>query len=109
MALLVSIEPAEREFFEIVAQTAFCNPFSERRAELDAQIVGHPVEPFSEAHVDAMTGIISARLQKLEAQGGSDLRKFSAPDRDLMRPVFLFELFHQFHRDFDQLILEQVK
>jgi DNA-binding NtrC family response regulator len=71
--------------------------------------VGHPVEPFSEAHVDEMTGIISARLQKLEAQGGSDLRKFSTADRDLMQPVFLFELFHQFHRDFDQLILDQVK
>lgn len=109
MAALVKIEAVDREFFEVVAQTAFCNPFSERRAELDGKIIGHPVEPFSEAHVDEMTGIISVRLQKLETHGGSDLRKFSTADRDLMQPVFLFELFHQFHRDFDQLILEQVK
>ena len=64
-----SIEPADREFFAVVAQTAFCNPFSEQRPELDASIVGHPVEPLSEAHLDEMTQVISARVQKLEAAG----------------------------------------
>src|SRR5437588_3000610 len=101
------ISVADREFFETVAQTAFCNPFSERRTELDAKIVGHPIEPFSEAHIDEMTAVISARVQKLATEGLADVRRYSGRDRDLMQTVFLFELFHQFHRDFDQLILDQ--
>ena len=93
----------------MVAQTAFCNPFSDQRAELDARIVGHPVEPFSEAHLDEITQVISGRVQELEAHGLGDVRKYSGADRDLMQTVFLFELFHVFCRAIDQLIVEQVK
>jgi DNA-binding NtrC family response regulator len=109
MALRVGIAPADREFFTVVAQTAFCNPFSEQRPELDASIVGHPVEPLSDAHLDEMTQVISQRVRELEARGLADVRKYSAADRDLMQTVFLFELFHVFCRPLDQLILEQVK
>ncbi|MDB6123347.1 MAG: response regulator receiver protein [Pedosphaera sp.] len=109
MAQRTNIQGGDREFFEVVAQTAFCNPFAEQRLKLDAQIVGHPVEAFSEAHVDEMTRIISARIKKLEARGQADLREYTARDRELMQTVFLFEIFHQYHRSFDQLILEQTK
>src|SRR5690349_246911 len=106
MAAKAHIAPADRQFFEVVAQTAFCNPFSERRSELDATIVGHPVEPFSEGHLEELTRAVSARVQKLEAQGLADVRRYSGQDRDLIRTVFLFELFHQVCRQFDALILE---
>src|SRR2546422_7481697 len=106
MAPQACIAPADREFFELVAQTAFCNPFSEQRAELDSKIVGRPVEPFSEAHLDELTQAISTRVRKLEAQGLADVRRYSSRDRDLMQTVFLFELFHQCCRDLDQLILD---
>jgi DNA-binding NtrC family response regulator len=109
MALRAQIEAADREFFTVVAQTAFCNPFSEHRTELDARIIGHPVELYSEAHLDEMTQVISRRVQKLEARGLGDVRKYAAADRDLMQTVFLFELFHASCRAFDQLILDQVR
>ena len=109
METQVSVGAADREFFAVVAQTAFCNPFSEQRNELDARIVGHPTEAFSEAHLDEMTEVISGRVQHLEAQGLADLRKYSGADRELMQTVFLFELFHAFCRPIDQLILDQVK
>ncbi len=109
MPTRAQIEAADRAFFQVVAQTAFCNPFSEQRPELDASILGHPVEPFSEAHLDEMTQVISARVQKLNSRGLADVRKYSGADRDLMQTVFLFELFHAFCRPIDQLILEQVR
>lgn len=109
MALRVRIEPGDRDFFNVVAQTAFCNPFSEQRPVLDARIVGHPVEPFSEAHLDEMTQVMSRRVRELETRGLADVRKYSAADRDLMQTVFLFELFHASCRAFDQLILDQVR
>src|SRR5215475_14426740 len=104
-----SIAPADRQFFELIDQTAFANPFSAERAELDEKIVGHPADVFSDAHVDELTGVITSRVQKLEMEGKADLRKFAAADRRLMQTVFLFELYHQHYKDFDQLILEQVR
>jgi DNA-binding NtrC family response regulator len=109
MAIKARIEAGDREFFAVVAQTAFCNPFSEQRTDLDARIVGHPLEPFSETHLDEMTKVISGRVERLESQGLADVRKYSAADRELMQTVFLFELFHVFCRAIDQLILEQVR
>jgi DNA-binding NtrC family response regulator len=109
MATPSSIAPADRQFFELIAQTAFANPFSSERAELDEKIVGHPSDVFSDAHVDELTGVITTRVQKLETEGKADLRKYPAADRRLMQTVFLFELYHQHYKDFDQLILEQVR
>jgi len=109
MAARAAIKSADRAFFTLIAQTAFCNPFSEQRSELDASIVDHPVEPSSEAHLDEMTQAISGRVEKLETEGLADLRKYSGADRDLMQTVFLFEVFHVFCRPLDQLILDQVK
>src|SRR5215472_3489697 len=109
MAARVAIQTADREFFELVARIAFCNPFTDERPALDARIVGHPVELFAEAHLEEMTRIISARVQRLEDAGFADVRKYSAADRGLMQIVFLFEIYHQFYRDFDQLILDQVR
>ena len=103
------LAPGDREFFGLVAQTAVCNPFTEERARLDGEIVGRVVSPLSEDHLEEMMQVISGRLAKLEGQGLASLRRFSEPDRGLMQTVFLFEIYHQFYRDFDQLILDQVR
>ena len=109
MAAPAKLSASDREFFAVVSETAFCNPFSEERALLDAKIVGHVVEPFSEQHLGEMTEIISARIRKLEALGLADVRRYSASDRAVLQTAFLFEIYHQFYGDFDKLILDQVK
>jgi DNA-binding NtrC family response regulator len=109
MASEAHIESADREFFEVVSQIAFCNPFSEHRYELDAKILGHPVGRSLEEHLDEFSSVISVRLQKLEARGGADVRRYSVADRDLIQTAFLFDTYHQCCRDFDQLILDQVR
>src|SRR6266850_5773482 len=103
MATIARIESADREFFELIAGIAFCNPFSEERAALDAKIVAHAVDVFSERHPEDLTKAISARIGKLERKGLADVRKYGARDRELMQTVFLFECFHRFCDDFDQL------
>ncbi len=109
MATLVPIKPDDREFFSTIAETAFCNPFTERRRELDSRIVGHPADPFLEKNVEEMTQVICARVKILEAQGLANVRRYADRDRPLMETVFLFELFHVFRSAFDELILEQLK
>lgn len=103
------LDPADRDFFSLVAQTAFCNPFSARRAELDAALVGHPIEPLLERHLNEMVSVVSDRLRKCERQGHGGLRSFAPQDRDLMQVVYLFEIYHLYCRQFDELILEQVR
>src|SRR5258706_541582 len=103
------IEWVDREFFELIAQPTACNPFCEERTELDSRIVGHPVEMFSEDHLEEIPHAVSRRVQKLEAKGLADVRCYAAKDRELMQTVFLFGIFHEFCRPFDALILEQVK
>jgi len=109
MASLATIAPKDREFFELIARTAFCNPFSEERPSLDAQIVGHPVDPFSETHLDEMTRVICNRAEQLQSKGLADIRKYTAQDSDLARTFFLFEVYHCFCGEFDQLILDQAR
>lgn len=109
MATIATLTPADREFFALVAETAFCNPFSERRPQLDAQIVGHAVAPYSEAHLEELTQIVSQRIAKLETEGNADVRRFAASDRELMQTVFLFEFYHQLYEEFDQLIVAQAQ
>src|SRR6266567_1385867 len=109
MATLLTIDPGDRPFFELISRIAFCNPFSDERAEFDARIVGHPVDMMAETHLDEMTGIISGQVEKLETKGAADVRKYSVRDRELMQTVFLFEIFHKFWHELDALIVEQVK
>ena len=109
MASAVHIEPDDREFFELIAQTAFCNPFSEERAELDGKIVGHPVDPLAEDHPATLIEPVTTRVKRLEARGLADVRRYTGRDRELIQTVLLFEIYHQVCRDFDQLILDQVK
>jgi DNA-binding NtrC family response regulator len=104
-----NLDPVDRDFFSLVAQTAFCNPFSPRRAELEASLAGHPIEPFSERHLEELVAPVSGRLRKYEAQGMSELSLFRPEDQELMQVVFLFELYHRYCGDFDRLILEQVR
>src|SRR6476646_12162756 len=78
MATKLRIDGAQRQFFELVAQIAFCNPFSKERPELDAKLVGHAVDVFSEKHPEELTGAMSEHIGKLEKQGLADVRKFSA-------------------------------
>src|SRR4051812_46891974 len=109
MAAQVAVASENRELFEIIALTAFCNPFSAERAVLDAKIVGHSIDPLSESHLEEMTRIISARVEALERKKLADVRKYSTRDCQLLRIVFLVETFHFYCHDFDRLILEQTK
>jgi len=109
MASYAKIDTADRLFFESIAKIAFCNPFSEERALLDTELVGHQVDVFSDRHASEIAQAISSPVARLERKGLASLRKCAPNDRELMQTVFLFECFHQFCPQFDQLISDQLK
>ena len=48
-------------------------------------------------------------MEKLEARGLADVRRYAKAEGELVQTVFLLETYHRYCRDFDQLIVDQVK
>jgi hypothetical protein len=104
MATRTSPHPADHEFWQLIAQAAFTNPFTKQREELDLQMVGG-LEEFDRHK--ALAERVGQRIDRLEAAGKANLRAYTGAKRDLMRTVFLFEIYHRFFDALDELILEQ--
>lgn len=102
-----ALDATQREFWSLVSQAAFSNPFSDQRYELDLKIAGQFED--ERQRVEGLKKAVCARAQLLEDRGQAQLRHFSGPDREVMRIGFLFEAFHRFHQQFDQLIADQTK
>src|SRR5882724_10423398 len=99
------LDTKEREFWRLIADAAFSNPFSEQRLELDLKIAGD-FHGESE-RVALLKKSICDRAGRLEQQGVAHLRRYSGTEREVMRIGFLFEVFHRFYEEFDQLIVVQ--
>lgn len=99
----------ERDFFSLVDQAVYANPFSEMRKELDLKISGlSPATPESE-QIEKAIHEINVKIEILERQGRADINLFSGHDRVLVETSFLFDFFHQFLEKFDRFILDQIK
>jgi len=101
------LDTKEQEFWRLIAEAAFSNPFSEQRLELDLKIAGD-FQGESE-RVARLKKAICDRADRLEAKGVAHLRRYSGNEREVMRIGFLFETFHRFCEQFDQLIVDQTR
>jgi DNA-binding NtrC family response regulator len=109
MAATEKLSPADRELCALVARAAYCNPFSEERLELDAQIAGCSLETLRPRRVELVVARVVEVAYRIESQGAANLQLYSGDDRDVMRGFFLFEIYHRFWRQFDELLLAQVE
>src|SRR5262245_14129723 len=91
----------------MISHAAFTNPFSDQRYELDLKIAGH--FDGGPQRVELLKKVVCERVQILEAQGKAEIRHYSGAEREVMRNGFLFEVFHRFCHEFDQLIIDQNK
>jgi DNA-binding NtrC family response regulator len=101
----------EREYFSLVAQAVFTNPFSDERAEIDARLTGGRSGeglPYEERSQRVAAAVV-ARMQELERAGRADIRQYSGEDHEILSYAFLFDIYHRFKGAFDQLILEQIE
>lgn len=99
----------ERRFFRTVYNAAFANPFSDLREKLDIKIAGLFPSVTRRESKDLCIQEVDRRIRKLEEQGRADINAFHGQDREIISIVFLFDTFHKFRTDFDQLIKDQIK
>ena len=108
MKELLRLNSADRAFFALVARAAFANPFSDARTEVDRQITEFTGLTKRAAQVDAVVKRVRDKVQELETSQTTDWRQYAADDRPHLVTAFLFEAFHCWIDDFDQLLLKQL-
>jgi len=109
MGKSVELTSADREFFTKVARAAFTNPFSPTRLELDRQIAGAPPALSRDELVERVVARVGERLAALPGERKADLRLYRGEDRDILRIVFLFDVFHRCRNGFDAFIQRQIE
>ena len=107
MTKYMTLTPAEREFFKTVAQAAFTNPFSQSRVDLDRSIAACSDSLSWDDLVERGTRRVAAELERLRSAGRADLQRYGADDRELLRTVLLFDIYHRYRLRFDEFILKQ--
>ncbi|MCK4913670.1 MAG: sigma-54-dependent Fis family transcriptional regulator [Planctomycetes bacterium] len=98
----------DKEFFSLVSEAAFANPFSHQRIELDRKISGSPQSTSRKEAVAEAVRKVNKRIEKLDDNGTVKIQDFKKTDSDLIEHLFLFDVFHQFVNQFDQLIIDQI-
>jgi len=104
------LDSEDRNFFTLVAEATLTNPFPEGRAEILAQILPgirqHRRSP--ELTLLKIAPALDDRIAQLERRGLSRIQHFREEDRQLLRDVFLLQVYVRCREDFDGLIRNQV-
>jgi len=98
----------ERDFFRMVNQAVFANPFSDERVRIDAMIAQSGPAADSSEIVELSQKAISRSVEKLTRQKKADIGRYRGQDRILVRNVFLYDFFNCFIDRFDGLIMDQI-
>jgi DNA-binding NtrC family response regulator len=109
MANYKKLTQEERAFFRLVSRAALSNPFSNERDELDIQIAECPPDAPITERLECLFSKMKERIGKLEKEGRADISLYSGDDRVMMQSAFLFEIFFVFTKNFDDLIIRQLK
>lgn len=109
MAHTKKLRASQREFFSIVLQAAFSNPFSDGRLSLDLQISEADHNLTRSEITNRVIAEVNKQLLIVEKSGATKVSQFTGSDAELMHTAFLFEIYHQFLHDFDRHILQQIQ
>jgi hypothetical protein len=104
-----TLNTEELKFFRTVCNAAFANPFSELREKLDIKIAGLFPSANRRESIDQCILEVGRRINKLEKESRANINAYQGQDKSIISIVFLFDIFHQFRDDFDQLIKDQIK
>ncbi|QBQ55448.1 sigma-54-dependent transcriptional regulator [Nitrosococcus wardiae] len=100
----------EREFFALLTEVIFSNPFSfqkDRLASLGSQIQGPTPVP-DDHHYSALIPPLEQWLARLESRGLCRIQAVPLQDRRLLQYAFLFQLYDRYVAQWDQLIQTQM-
>ncbi|MDA0989907.1 MAG: sigma 54-interacting transcriptional regulator [Verrucomicrobia bacterium] len=107
MSTRLKLSKEDREFFTIVGEGGFSNPFSPQREAFDRQLAGAEAGTSHEKQLERVSARIRARIDKLHQDGRLDLRAYSPDEGVILKRALLFDTYYRFRPQFDALIATQ--
>ncbi len=106
----MELNAEDRQFLAAVAEIIFSNPFDDVRADIRALVPGaaRATGATSNHPFGAIAPALEERLEKLAAAGITRPKDVAARDREILKYVLLFRVYHRYVDHFDALIAEQL-
>lgn len=100
---------ADRDFFIQIKKAITLNPFGSERARVDRELAGSSSKkPTDEELFKKLLYRVSKTLERYIKEGASHLSKLSGEELLLVRYGILFDLFHRYSQNFDDLVATQI-
>lgn len=97
------------EFFKMVSDAAFSNPFSDKRVDIDRQIVGADETVHWHSMLQPLLKQLGDQIHVLEKAGGIVIDRNGGDDVRAVGVSVLFHVFHRYIDRFDKLIEDQIQ
>ena len=108
MVKKLELQVEDRDFFRILADLAFRNPFEKESLELEYRVAGGKY-PVGEKLSSQVFETVKEKITKVTSNGNFNWRHFSGEDRNLIRIALLHDSYYRCFSKFDDLILKQIK
>jgi DNA-binding NtrC family response regulator len=95
----------DRDFFSLLSQATFANPFSADRDRIDRKLAA---APRGEGGTEVLARLLARVRDRLQGLPTTNLRRYPAEERVLVEEAILFDVFHRVADSFDALIQQQV-
>ncbi len=98
----------DTNFFIMIAEAAFSNPFSDQRVEVDRRIVGAEEDAEWHAMLSPLLQTLDHHIRELVQNNTVVIDRDGSEEVRAVGISILFHVFHQYMDQFDQLIEEQI-
>ncbi len=103
----VKLQSEDRNFFTLVSEATFTNPFSEHWDELKRKISSKSYDVPWRKMAHELVREIEKRISYLDKDRPAKISDFQQSDRNLLEHVFVFKVYFQFIEEFEELIDRQ--
>jgi transcriptional regulator with AAA-type ATPase domain len=97
-----------KDFFKMMSEAVFSNPFGEDRVEADRRIVGASLDTTWDEMLPPLLQTLESHIQDLEKAGRIVVDREAGEDAEHLAVSILFYVYHQYAHRFDSLIEEQL-
>ena len=108
MEKTLQLTGTQRDFFITLDRTAFCNPFSDLRFELDLRLAEADRNLDRSQITRQAFAKVKTHLAALGSKGRVKFSDFTPADAAILRTAFLFDIYHDFIDEFDAHIRKQL-
>lgn len=103
------LAPRHKDFFNLLEQTIFINPFSNEGMEIHS-LLSHQTEPLSQLgqRFSSLLPVLEEHINALDEVGNGNIQYYQGEDRVLLEHAILFKNYISYTAEFDEYIKQQL-